>query len=93
MPYTHCVVSATATDNSSRYFSGIAPSSRPTAVLKARNALNSSPAPRRRWAAYFLSLGSRLEGYRAVWGRLGFEDADFANGGSDRLVDAVIAWG
>ncbi len=25
--------------------------------------------------------------------RLGFSDADVANGGSDRLVDAVVAWG
>jgi probable F420-dependent oxidoreductase len=25
--------------------------------------------------------------------RLGFTDADIANGGSDRLIDAVIAWG
>jgi probable F420-dependent oxidoreductase len=25
--------------------------------------------------------------------RLGFDDADLANGGSDRLVDAIVAWG
>ncbi|HEX8967800.1 MAG TPA: LLM class F420-dependent oxidoreductase, partial [Chloroflexota bacterium] len=25
--------------------------------------------------------------------RLGFVEDDFANGGSDRLVDAVVAWG
>lgn len=25
--------------------------------------------------------------------KLGFSDADFANGGSDRLVDAIVAWG
>jgi 2-methylisocitrate lyase-like PEP mutase family enzyme len=24
---------------------------------------------------------------------LGFSESDFANGGSDRLIDAVIAWG
>jgi len=24
---------------------------------------------------------------------LGFEDADFADGGSDQLVDAIVAWG
>jgi probable F420-dependent oxidoreductase len=24
---------------------------------------------------------------------LGYDDADFANGGSDRLVDAIVAWG
>ncbi|MEU7562449.1 TIGR03620 family F420-dependent LLM class oxidoreductase [Streptomyces eurythermus] len=31
--------------------------------------------------------------YRASWRRLGFEDADFADGGSDRLVDALVAIG
>jgi 2-methylisocitrate lyase-like PEP mutase family enzyme len=25
--------------------------------------------------------------------RLGFDDADLVNGGSDRLVDAIVAWG
>jgi hypothetical protein len=25
--------------------------------------------------------------------RIGFDDADFADGGSDRLVDAIVAWG
>jgi len=29
-----------------------------------------------------------------AWARhLGFGDADFAGGGSDRLVDALVAWG
>jgi probable F420-dependent oxidoreductase len=31
--------------------------------------------------------------YRESWQRLGFTDADFANGGSDRLVDALVAVG
>ncbi|KAB8192179.1 TIGR03620 family F420-dependent LLM class oxidoreductase [Nonomuraea phyllanthi] len=31
--------------------------------------------------------------YRASWRRLGFDDADFADGGSDRLVDALVAIG
>jgi len=34
-----------------------------------------------------------LENYRNNWKRLGFTDADFANGGSDRFIDATIAWG
>jgi 2-methylisocitrate lyase-like PEP mutase family enzyme len=25
--------------------------------------------------------------------RLGFQESDFSNGGSDNLIDAVIAWG
>ena len=31
--------------------------------------------------------------YQVMLGPLGFGDADFANGGSDRLVDAIVAWG
>jgi probable F420-dependent oxidoreductase len=35
----------------------------------------------------------RLENYRTSWRRLGFSDQDFDDGGSDRLVDELIAWG
>ncbi len=35
----------------------------------------------------------RLPNYQANLRRLGFDDADFADGGSDRLVDAIVAWG
>jgi len=31
--------------------------------------------------------------YPKLLGPLGFSDADFASGGSDRLVDAIVAWG
>jgi probable F420-dependent oxidoreductase len=34
-----------------------------------------------------------LPNYLNNWRRLGFGDDDFADGGSDRLVDAVFAWG
>lgn len=34
-----------------------------------------------------------LPNYMNAWRWLGFEESDFANGGSDRLVDAVVAWG
>jgi probable F420-dependent oxidoreductase len=40
-----------------------------------------------------LQLYLGLSNYVANLRRLGFTDADFADGGSDRLVDAVIAWG
>ena len=42
---------------------------------------------------------SNLEGYFALpnytnnWKRLGFSDDEIANGGSDRLIDALVAWG
>ena len=40
-------------------------------------------------------IGFHLElpNYRNLWLRLGFTEADFAHGGSDRLVDAMLAWG
>lgn len=34
-----------------------------------------------------------LPNYQASLRRMGFEDTDFADGGSDRLVDAIVAWG
>jgi probable F420-dependent oxidoreductase len=39
-------------------------------------------------AAYF-----ELPNYVANFRRLGYGDADFAGGGSDALVDALVAWG
>ncbi|MGW4408702.1 TIGR03620 family F420-dependent LLM class oxidoreductase [Nonomuraea sp. NPDC004702] len=39
--------------------------------------------------AYYLTLPNYLGNLRA----LGFTDADFAGGGSDRLADAIVAWG
>src|SRR5436305_10799749 len=35
----------------------------------------------------------RLQNYANNLRRLGFDDDDFAGGGSDRLVDALITWG
>ena len=34
-----------------------------------------------------------LENYRKTWRRYGFTDADFEDGGSDRLIDETVAWG
>src|SRR3954466_1552759 len=41
----------------------------------------------------FLGVYLGLPNYTNNLLRLGFDDADFADGGSDRLVDALIAWG
>jgi probable F420-dependent oxidoreductase len=41
----------------------------------------------------FLSTYLKLPNYVRNWRRLGFTEADVAGGGSDRLVDGVIAWG
>jgi len=41
----------------------------------------------------FLALYLTLPNYTNNFLRLGFSEADFQNGGSDRLIDAIIAWG
>jgi probable F420-dependent oxidoreductase len=55
--------------------------------------LQSDPAQARASAREFLALYFGLPNYIDNWRRLGFGDSDFASGGSDRLIDAVIAWG
>ena len=40
-----------------------------------------------------LKMYVRLDYYHREWRKLGFVDADFADGGSDRLIDALVAWG
>jgi probable F420-dependent oxidoreductase len=40
-----------------------------------------------------LALYMTLDNYRNNWLRLGFTEADLADGGSDRLIDAMYAWG
>ena len=34
-----------------------------------------------------------LENYHKTWRKYGLEEADFADGGSDRLIDTTVAWG
>ncbi|HEX6213020.1 MAG TPA: TIGR03620 family F420-dependent LLM class oxidoreductase [Methylomirabilota bacterium] len=43
----------------------------------------------RRHLALYLTLPNYVNNFRAM----GFGDADLSNGGSDRLVDALVAWG
>ena len=44
-------------------------------------------------ARRFLEIYLTLPNYVNNWRRLGFTDTDFAGGGSDRLVDSIVAWG
>jgi probable F420-dependent oxidoreductase len=55
--------------------------------------LETDPAKARAAARTALSFYVALENYNNNWRRLGYGDADFANGGSDRFVDANVAWG
>src|SRR5215831_17720909 len=53
-----------------------------------------APAPIPTWSQ--LSIRAALVNHSArgrYWLRLGFTPNDITNGGSDRLVDALVAWG
>lgn len=55
--------------------------------------LETDAAEARRIARGYMEVYLGLQNYRnnLLW--LGFEESDFAEGGSDRLVDAIVAWG
>jgi probable F420-dependent oxidoreductase len=55
--------------------------------------LETNPATARAAARKYIALYLPLENYRNLWKRLGFTEQDFDNGGSDRFIDAVFAWG
>ncbi len=58
-----------------------------------RTCLGSDTQQMRALARKALNFYITLPAYHRTWKRGGFGDADFANGGSDRLIDAIIAWG
>lgn len=51
------------------------------------------PARARRIARAALRIYMPLPAYQREWGNWGFDESDWAGGGSDRLIDAVVAWG
>ena len=55
--------------------------------------LEKDPAEARRIAREFLTLYLTLPNYLRAWDRAGLGPEEQAEGGSDRLVDAVVAWG
>ena len=55
--------------------------------------LETDPAKARSTARMALARYIRLENYANNWRRLGFADDDLAGGGSNRFVDANVAWG
>ncbi|WP_225277586.1 TIGR03620 family F420-dependent LLM class oxidoreductase [Nonomuraea glycinis] len=55
--------------------------------------LDTDPARARRTARRFMSLYLRLPNYVNNLLDLGWSDKDCADGGSDALVDAIVAWG
>lgn len=55
--------------------------------------LSTDATEARRLARSSLAGYWRMPNYVNNWRRLGFTDQDFDAGGSDRLVDAIVAWG
>jgi probable F420-dependent oxidoreductase len=55
--------------------------------------LETDPATARRAARAALAIYLPLPNYRNNFLRMGFGDGDFDGGGSDRLIDAIVAWG
>ena len=67
----------------------------PDAVVATEQAvfLGSDPSVARAAGRQHLSIYLGLPNYTNNLRRLGFGDDDFADGGSDRLIDALVAWG
>ena len=55
--------------------------------------LETTPSKAREVARRATMIYTTLPNYQNNLRELGFSDADFAGGGSDRLVDAIVAWG
>jgi probable F420-dependent oxidoreductase len=55
--------------------------------------LEEDPAEARRIAREFIAFYMTLPNYTRAWDRAGLGPEEQAEGGSDRLVDAVVAWG
>lgn len=55
--------------------------------------LETDPDKARRAARGYMSTYLGLENYCNNLREFGFDESDFADGGSDRLVDAIVAWG
>jgi probable F420-dependent oxidoreductase len=55
--------------------------------------LDTDPETARAAARRHLAVYLGLPNYFQNWFRLGFTEADLADGGSDRLIDAIVIWG
>ena len=62
-------------------------------VAEQKVTLESRPAKARALARKELSRYMVLDNYRNNWLRIGFTEAELANGGSDRFIDAMVLWG
>ena len=65
----------------------------PCLAVEQTAVLSTDPDPARRIGRAFAKHYLALPNYANNLSRLGWSDGDIANEGSDRLIDAVIAWG
>jgi probable F420-dependent oxidoreductase len=67
----------------------------PDALVASEQAvvLDTDPETARAAARTHLAVYLGLPNYTNNWKRIGFTDDDLADGGSDRLIDALVAWG
>lgn len=66
---------------------------RPVLAVSLPCVLETDPATARATARAYLEDYLRTPNYRAAWVDQGFEEADWDKPGSDRIVDAMVAWG
>jgi len=81
----------TTTEQLAKYRAALGP--RPWLCAVQVVMLETDAATARARAREYLALYLGIEHYLRRWKGFGFGDEDFANGGSDRLIDAVVAWG
>ena len=62
-------------------------------VAEQKVSLETDPAKARALGRKELSRYMMLDNYRNNWLRIGFSEAELANGGSDRFIDAMVLWG
>lgn len=62
-------------------------------ICEQKVCLCEDPVEARKAARAALSFYLELPNYYNNWFRLGFDKSDLANGGSDRLMDAMVLWG
>jgi probable F420-dependent oxidoreductase len=66
---------------------------RPVLAASLPCVLETDPVAARSAARHYLLAYLRTPNYQAAWAEQGFEAADWERPGSDRLVDAMVAWG
>jgi probable F420-dependent oxidoreductase len=69
------------------------PNPRPALAVSMPAVLGTDPAAARESARAYLAPYLRTPTYQASWTLQGFDETDWQKPGSDRLVDAMVAWG